>query len=206
MVKSSALVFIGAAGSGKDTAADAVREAIPGARNLKFAAALKDVCARIYGWDRERLDIDLEYKEAPAYYANGQPCVEVAGEVQTRRQLLQHIGTDMFRRLNDNVWLHAAMAEVYAAPPAPLWVATDTRFNNEVAFIREQFDRTYVVRLVRMGATEGTAASAHVSERQSAEIEVNTEIHVGDGDVATLQRKAVDVALRFAGLRFAGSK
>ncbi len=202
MSNTNAIVFIGAAGAGKDTAADAVRESIPGARNLKFAAALKDVTARIYGWDRERLDFDLEYKEAPAYYANGDPCVVVAGEVQTRRQLLQHIGTDMFRSLNDDVWLHAAMAVVRNAPPAPLWVATDTRFKNEVEFIREQFDRVYVVRLVRMGATQGTAASAHVSERQSAEIEVNQEIHVKDGQINVLRRKAVDVALRFAGLRF----
>ena len=196
---SSAIIFIGAAGAGKDTAAAAVLEAIPGSENLKFAAALKDVCARVYGWDRERLDSDLEYKEAPAYYANGSPCVTLAGEVQTRRQLLQQIGTDMFRSLNDDVWLHAALAQV---GDAPLYVATDTRFNNEVEFIKEHFDRTYVVRLVRVGASQGTAASAHVSERQSAEIKANREIHVKDGQVDVLQREALDIALKFMGMRF----
>ena len=197
---SNAIVFIGAAGAGKDTAAAAVLEAIPGSKNLKFAAALKDVCARVYGWDRDRLDADLDYKEAPAFYANGKPCVVVAGEVQTRRQLLQRIGTDMFRDMNDDVWLHAALARVDA--DAPLYVATDTRFNNEVEFIREHFDRTYVVRLVRIGASQGTAASAHVSERQSAEIEVNHTIKVKDGEVHKLQVRALDIALKFMGMRF----
>lgn len=197
----NALVFIGAAGAGKDTAAAAVLEAVPESRNLKFAAALKDVCSTVFGWDRERLDLDLDYKESVALYANGEPCFVKAGEAQTRRQVLQYLGTDVFRAMNDDVWLHAAMANVQAQPPAPLWVATDTRFVNEVDFIRANFDRTYVVRLVRMGATQGTAASAHISERQSAEIQADSEIHVKDGDIHGLQRKAVDIALRFVGMR-----
>lgn len=201
MIIGNALVFIGAAGAGKDTAAAAVLEAIPESRNLKFAAALKDMCSTVFGWDRERLDADLDYKESVATYANGEPCFVKAGEAQTRRQILQYLGTDVFRAMNDDVWLHAALANVRSQAPAPLWVATDTRFVNEVEFIREQFDRTYVVRIVRMGATEGTAASAHVSERQSAEIKVDTELHIKDGDIHTLQRKAVDIALRFTGMR-----
>lgn len=197
----NALVFIGAAGAGKDTAASAVLEAVPGSRNLKFASALKDMCARVYGWDRERLDTDLTYKESVANYFDGTPVFVKGGEPQTRRQILQHVGTDVFRGMNDDVWLYAALHDVVATETAegaaPLWVATDTRFLNEVEFIREKFQRTYVVRIVRLGATQGTAASAHVSERQSAAIPVDAEIHVGDGDIVGLQRKAVEIARRF---------
>lgn len=204
MSSSNAIIFIGAAGAGKDTAAAAVLEAVPGSRNLKFAEALKDVCARVYGWDRERLDSDLDYKESPAYYASGRPCVVSGrGEVQTRRQLLQHIGTDLFRGMNEDVWLNAALEGVHNSPPCPLWVATDTRFNNEVEFIREQFDRTYVVRVVRESAKAGTDASRHASEQGHAKIKADLEIRVGDGQVHQLQVQALDIALRFIGWRSA---
>jgi len=194
-----AIVFIGAAGAGKDTAANFVLEAKPGARNLKFAGALKDICTVTFGWDRERLDTDLDYKEAPAYYPDGSACMERAGEVLTRRQIMQVLGTDMFRQqVNDRVWLQSALATVNAteqAGDAPdFWVVTDARFVNEIDFLKENFDRVYVVRIIREGATQGTAATSHVSERQSAQIEANEEILVADGDLTTLREVARDIA------------
>ena len=198
----TALVFIGAAGAGKDTAAEAVLNEIRGAHNLKFAATLKDICALTFGWDRDALDFDLEYKESEAFYPDGSPCMVKGGEVQTRRQILQALGTDVFRQqINENVWLQAAIARVETAErlhgEVPLWVATDTRFNNEVEFLKANFDRVRVIRLVREGATEGTTSSAHVSERQSAEIEVDATITVGDGEVMKLKCMAVSHAHNF---------
>lgn len=204
-IMQNALVFVGAAGAGKDTAAAAVLEAIPGSRNLKFASALKDATARIYGWNREKLDTDLTYKESQALYFDGTPQVVRGGETLTRRQILQHVGTDVFRQLNDDVWLYAALHDVVTAEmadgPSPLWVVTDARFLNEVEFLREKFQRVRVVRIHREGATEGTAASAHVSERQGNQIKVDQELFIRDGEIKLLQLGAVDTALRFIGWR-----
>jgi len=204
MTKRDAIVFLGAAGAGKDTAAWAVLREFRDARNLKFAAALKDICSLTFGWDRDALDYDLEYKESEAFYPDGSPCMVKGGEVQTRRQVLQSLGTDMFRQqINENVWLQAALAQVIEAEKEdtadgiPLWVVTDARFKNEVEFLKQNFDRVRVIRLIREGATQGTAASAHVSERQSAEIEVDATVSIADGEIMKLECMAVSHAHDF---------
>jgi hypothetical protein len=204
MTKRQAIVFIGAAGAGKDTAADAVLREFRDARNLKFAATLKDICSLTFGWDRDGLDYDLDYKESEAFYPDGSPCMVKGGEVQTRRQILQALGTDVFRQqINEDVWLQAALARVIAAEKEDrhdelnLWVVTDARFKNEIDFLRANFDRVRVVRLVREGATQGTAASAHVSERQNAEIVEDATVTVSDGEILKLQCMAVSHAHDF---------
>ncbi|HIK59897.1 MAG TPA: hypothetical protein EYF98_04315 [Planctomycetes bacterium] len=189
------IVILGAAGAGKDTAAEAIqaRLATPASpiRNLKFAAPLKDMCAQLFGWDRVRLDTDLEYKETAAFYPDGSPCMEIAGEVQTRRQMLQALGTDIFRnQVNDSIWLQAAMQEAAASEGTGYFVATDCRFHNELEFIKNNFDNVLVIRVEREG-DGGTAASAHVSERQAQEIEVDLTISAPAGDVEGLQDNVV---------------
>ena len=189
------IVILGAAGSGKDTAANAIIETLGGQdvnfQNLKFAAPLKDMCALLFGWDRHRLDTDLEYKESKAHYPDGSPCMQVAWETQTRRQILQILGTDIMRKqVNDGIWLQAAMVEAEASGGVDVFIATDCRFDNELDFIYSNFDRVLVIRVERDGAG-GTAASAHVSERQSAAMKVDRTISAGSGDVAGLNMRVI---------------
>lgn len=202
MTKSSAYViaFIGPAGSGKDTAAEPLlgawgrRGDENWSRNLKFAAPLKDMCSSLFGWDRERIDTDLEYKESIGTYADGSANMNKQGTPQTRRQILQLVGTDLMRnQVNDDVWLQAALQTTRAAPNVGLWIVTDARFVNEIDFLRANFENVLVVRLGRKGATEGTEAHNHISEMQSAEIVADETIIAEDGDVEGLQDWAFTV-------------
>ncbi len=192
---SDVVVIIGAAGAGKDTAAEGIIESLGGEmsfQNLKFAAPLKDMCANLFGWDRVRLDTDLEYKESVARYPNGDAVMRTAGEAQTRRQILQHMGTDIMRnQVNDDVWLQAALVEAEAAEDVACFIATDCRFHNELAFLENNFFGMLVIRVLREGDDVGTAASAHVSERQQLEMEADVEITAPAGDVDSLREQVV---------------
>jgi len=197
MIDADCLVILGAAGAGKDTAAAAVIAELGGRgtqfTNLKFAAPLKDMCTLLFGWDRHRLDVDLEYKEAVAFYPDGSACMEVAGEPQTRRQILQRLGTDVMRnQVNDNVWLQAAMVEAEACGATDVFIATDCRFHNELRFIEDSFFSVLVIRVEREGEG-GTAASAHISERQALEMPVDHTVTVPAGDVAALNSQVVQI-------------
>ncbi len=200
---SKALVFLGAAGSGKDTAADAVRETVPGSRNLRFANSLKNVCCEIFGWDRGRLDTDLAYKEEAAFYDDGVACMvaDSDGTPMTRRAIMQHIGTDLFRnQVRTDVWVRSAtlyrknyemlMGDV------PLWVITDARFANEVEILKTVFHKIQTVRLIREGAAQ-TEHTDHQSETEGATIPVDVELVIPDGRVDILQEVCKGIAYDF---------
>src|SRR4029079_13434197 len=59
--------FSGKAGGGKDSAANALMDQMRAdglcVQRLSFAGKLKDGCAAMYGWDRDRLESDIYYKE-----------------------------------------------------------------------------------------------------------------------------------------------
>jgi len=196
-MKANVLVFVGAAGCGKDTAAKYVQAQHPLVYNLKFAAKLKDLTCLLFGWDRVRLDEDLSYKEAEAFWPSGEPISvypggkmsRLHGRVRTRREILQVIGTDLFRQqLDKDVWLHAAADSIPEG--VPLVVATDIRFANELEFLQARGYKTYTVRLIRDNATQGTEASGHVSELGIPDELVDLTVTIGDGDLAGLQAVA----------------
>ena len=195
--KADVVVILGAAGAGKDTAAEALIQELGSwdtFQNLKFAAPLKDMCANLFGWDRVRLDTDLDYKESKAMFPDGSACMSVAGETQTRRQILQRLGTDIFRnQVNDSIWLQAALVEAEASGGVDVFVATDCRFNNELEFIQNNFHNVLVIRVEREGAGGGTAASAHISERQALEMPVDVTISAKAGEIKDLQCRVVAV-------------
>ena len=187
------VAFIGPAGSGKDTAAAALL-GDEGAANLKFASPLKDICSQIFGWDRYRIDTDLSYKEEVGYYCDGTPNMNKQGTPQTRRQILQLVGTDLMRnQVNDDVWLQAALQTVSQRQDIKLWVVTDARFTNEIEFLRSNFRHVLVVRLTRLGGTTGTEAHTHISEMQSSEIVADEHVSALDGDVNGLQVRSCEL-------------
>lgn len=199
--RSNVLAFVGPAGCGKDTAAKFVMAEHPMAFNLKFAGALKDLSSLLFGWDRVRLDEDLEYKEAEAFWPDGTPVStypggkmsKLHGRVRTRREILQLVGTDMFRQqLDKNVWLQAASASIPAG--VPLIVATDIRFDNEIEFLRNQGHAVYCVKLGRRRAKQGTEASGHVSELGISESLVDGHALIDDGDFDVLRSEALRAA------------
>ena len=182
--------LIGAAGSGKSTVANRLVD-VWGFKDLSFAGPLKDFCAEQFGWDRKRLDDDLAYKEEmtelrdPRRIRNLSP-----GNSQlfmTRRQVMQFLGTDVFRVMDPDHWIKAMRRELVGKPIGRGIVFADVRFYNEVGLIRELGGT--IVRTVKIGGA-GTAASAHVSETELATYHANHTMAADDGDVAALRKLA----------------
>lgn len=164
----------GAAGAGKDTMADHLQTQYQ-FKKMSFATALKKIVVILTGWTYE--------------FVNGtNPELRPLRETQvhpfynkTCRQLLQFIGTDLFRnQLHPDVWIESVRNEIteYSRQcqidgvPARI-VFTDARFPNEVEMIQALHGSMF--KIVRPGTDclhfEDT--KKHVSE---ADFEVENEI------------------------------
>ena len=117
---------------GKDTVANYLVEKY-GYKRIAFADPIKEICKNIFGLSNEQLygnkkeDIDDYWKISP-------------------RQLMQFIGTDLFRNntekvmpdIGENIWIHVLVKkisdEIHKDPHAR-FVITDVRFENELEYI-----------------------------------------------------------------------
>jgi len=203
------MCFVGKAGSGKDTALNAVTKAVASLEEFKWADTLKDVAAMVYGWNRAKLDDDLDYKEEKPLFEDGSfqcPGGHLRG--MTRREVLQNLGTNCFRwRIAEDTWLRAAHRRILEIEefqafhskrnvPITGWVNSDTRFPNEADYAREHFE-ALIVRVNRLNATQGTDASDHPSETEMDKIKPDVTLNIADGDIAGLQAAAVELAKGF---------
>lgn len=149
--------FTGLRGHGKTTAAEALIDKY-GFVHLNFADTLREVVAAVYGVTMdEMLNPALKEKVLDRY------------PFKAPRELLQHVGTDLFRKFIDDTWLQAfrRRAEEAVAAGAPGVVCSDARFLNEAALIREMggtLIRIEDPRKRERGATD--AFSLHASERE----------------------------------------
>jgi hypothetical protein len=127
------LGICGLQGAGKDTLADILCEG-HGYVRLSFAGVLKDVCAALFGWDREMLEgrtaaARLEREVVDEWWSQrlGMPGF-------TPRLALQLIGTDVMRQhFHDQIWVAALERRLMLSPKV---VITDCRFPNEIAMIK----------------------------------------------------------------------
>lgn len=163
----------GFARSGKDTVG-AYLERRYGFRRARFAAILKDVCARVFDFSPEQIDgalkdvPDARYPmpglcpscgalcSAEATVGDGwycEACKRLWPSHVTPRLAMQTLGTEWARRLFADVWVEATLRGV---APGERVVICDVRFPNEAAGIRVRGGR--VLRLLR-GSPESTHAS-----------------------------------------------
>ena len=172
--------LIGAAGCGKTSVADRLTQRF-GFGQLSFADPLKNMVADQFGWDRADLD-DLEFKETP----------QSVGKIEvTPREMLQYLGTEVFRQINPNHWVEKAerdMPTVHGA--AKGIVFPDVRFLNEVEMITR--NGGVVVRVVKTDGP-GTAASGHISETELAGYVPDYEIGAAHGQLESLYAQAHEV-------------
>lgn len=195
------VMFVGAAGSGKDTAADAVMKEIPGCGELKFARALKETCALVFGWDIHRLTDDLQYKQEFAFYPDGEPIkLNADGAPMTRREIMQFVGTDLFRdQVRDDVWVRSAIAEMNRTESLKgvptLWVLTDTRFENEYELMSSEAENLLVVRLERTNWQ--IDQSDHQSEQGWSKLPYHVGINAASGEIENLSAESVRLTKAF---------
>ncbi len=175
--------IIGAAGSGKTTFASHLN-AQHAYEEYSFASPLKDMCAQQFGWDRKALDFDdaaqalgfscsLEYKEAL--------CPQTG---KTRRQVLQHIGTEGFRAMDVDHWVKQGKQDIQHTIDMGLKtirgvIIGDVRFQNEVDAIKAFGG--YIVRIHKVEGADGTEHSAHSSELLWSTLPADYEAHPAFG-------------------------
>lgn len=160
--------------SGKDTVADIlVRRA--GFQKAAFADALKDACARVFGFSLPQLYGDQ--KEVVDTFWNATP-----------REVLQRVGTECFRHgFADDIWIRALWRRIKnrAMSGRANIVVTDVRFPNEAAAIQSWGGR--VIRVDRPGAAAKGGVQNHASETSMELWSGWDGVIVNDGTLADLE-------------------
>jgi len=124
--------------SGKSTAAEAIQEYIFKANNLNhddiiiynFADSLKKICMNIFGCTYEQCYGNDEDKNSLVNCYKDQKQL-------TARELMQYVGTDVFRNLQENVWSNALINSIRIDNPK-IAIVADCRFPNEVHSIKQE--------------------------------------------------------------------
>lgn len=129
------IAFAGRKQSGKTTCAMAVASSFE-LRNMtetamiyNFADPLKHLCIDIFGIEyRQCYGCDKDKNELVDCYWNDQQL--------TAREVLQIVGTDMFRTMQHHVWSSATIRKIEKEKP-DLALIADCRFPNEVEAVKD---------------------------------------------------------------------
>lgn len=175
----------GKIGVGKDTIADHLCSHY-GFVKLSFAQTLKEIVALITGWEYDFIDgkINRELRETLVHPFFGRTC----------RQILQYVGTDLFRnQLHRDIWINCLRNKLDAKLSQGLDVViTDCRFQNEL----ELLSRDYQAQIwIVHRNTVGGDISTH---RHSSENSINFEgaIHIENNGSLEQLKDVICVQLR----------
>ena len=146
------LALAGLAGSGKDTAAQALIE--DGWTHLKFADPIWDCLIA--------LDVEVFYRGC---YVKLNGVIEMLGREEAKRQIpavrryLQRIGSEMGRGvLGKDIWVECMANRLLEMPDDSQVVISDCRFDNEADMVRKLDGQVLLVR------RPGTSQMDHQSE------------------------------------------
>lgn len=146
--------------NGKDTTALILCKKY-GYQQLSFAGPLKSLCQVVFGFTNEQVHGNLKETPDDNWYG------------LTPRQVLQFVGTNMFRdhmseldqNFGQNFWLICAqkyMETIWKRDPTAHFVISDVRFHNEVDFVKNLGG---VVLRVKREAANSTVIDPHISEQ-----------------------------------------
>lgn len=156
---------------GKDTSARYIKSILEQHTTLKvhvthFADALKDACEIIFGIPRQKMETELGKQELtdirwphlndnPGFAPNWMPYSE--GRFMTVREVLQFVGTELFRtQLDPDIWVQSVFRKQFADDD--IVVVADCRFPNEA-----ELGKQYGL-LFKVERDTGLLCDGHASE------------------------------------------
>tara|TARA_R100000008_G_C3573653_1_gene163816 strand:+ start:698 stop:1447 length:750 start_codon:yes stop_codon:yes gene_type:complete len=125
-------------------------------RIYSFADKLKRMCVDVLGLKEELVFGDDQQKNTLTDIAWDAP--NKTGNM-TVREVLQYVGTDMFRAFDPTVWVSSCLRQIEDDSPE-IALISDVRFENEVSAIQEQGG--FVVGLTRKPYQQ---EDSHISEQ-----------------------------------------
>ena len=130
-------------GSGKDTVANMLCEL--GATQESFASPVKDVCASVFGWDRDLVEGDTiesrDFRETPDIFWTRKLGIDNF----TPRLALQLIGTEIMRdHFNSDIWISSLEYRLRKSSN-DIIVISDARFQNELNLIKSMGGKVLTV-------------------------------------------------------------
>ena len=90
----------------------------------------------------------------------------------TYRQLLQYLGTDVFRKLNESIWIDSLMIYKDSLSPCTVLIIPDVRFPNEAEAILNECDENIIIKITRNTGNN----DSHISEQSVDEVKPTYEL------------------------------
>lgn len=183
-MNSNIIAFAGRKQSGKTTCSQFVAkyfngiiEPFNGAKIYNFADPLKqDICMNILGLTHNQCygeDIDK----------NTHTDIEWDGIKLTAREVMQFVGTDIFRKMKPDVWAGATIAKIYREQPQ-LAIIADCRFPNEVDVVKNAGG--LVIKLTRNPYNSSHSSETALDEINYANNNFDLVIH---NEILTIQEQ-----------------
>ena len=118
---------------------DEVLSSMKAIKNYSFAKPLKkDICINLLGLSKEQCYGTDEEKNSKTHLLwENMPFKSRKKGAMTGREVMQHIGTDIFRKMYPDIWLDALLKEI-EKDEYKIAVLSDVRFDNEITKIQEQ--------------------------------------------------------------------
>jgi dephospho-CoA kinase len=130
--------LLGKKGSGKDTMADFLVEHY-NFKQYTYATPLKKLCQDLFSLTEEQMNCHVQ-KETIDERWN-----------KTPRQILQQVGTDLFRKhYDENIWVKILKEKLKMEPDNQNIVVSDIRHQNELDTVTE-FENCVIFHILRAG-------------------------------------------------------
>lgn len=142
-------------------------------KQYAFAGAVKDISAYLFNLDRQMLEGDTS--ESRILREQIIPNTNI-----TPRNILQKVGTEVFREFDPDIWLNVIRREMDGKV-----IITDARFLNELNFARDNNIKT--IRVIRPSLKINE--NQHISETEHTLFRDYDYIIINDGTLNDLEEK-----------------
>lgn len=184
------IAFAGRKQSGKTTCSEFVARYVDGAKIYNFADPLKkDICMNILG---------LSYDQC---YGNDNKKNKITdlvweGKKLSAREVMQFVGTNVFRKMKNDVWSSATINKIQNEKPM-LAIIADCRFPNEVDAVKNAGG--IVIKLTRNPYNSDHESEIALDPDQYDQFNFDLIIENHDIDI-TAQNKIIFDFLQFKGV------